>query len=204
MISLDGLDGSGKSTQCHLLAKHFRALGKSTCLCQDPGTTELGRALRQILLHYPEDLCRMSEANLFMAARAQMISEVILPAMERNETVICDRFVLATIAYQGYGSGLDIEGLREATRFAAGGLLPDLSIVLDLPVTSARARLGAHPDRLERRSLEFHQKVRDGFLEEAKRDRDRICVIDADTSTDEVFSSVVQAIANWEARRAMV
>jgi len=204
MISLDGLDGSGKSTQCLLLAEHFRALGKTTCLCQDPGSTELGRALRQILLHHPDELCRMSEATLFMAARAQMISEVILPAMERNETVVCDRFILATIAYQGYGSGLDIEGLREATRFAAGGLLPDLSIVLDLPVTTARARLGTHPDRLERRSLEFHQKVRNGFLEEAKRDGDRISVIDADTSPERVFTSVIQAISDWEARRAMV
>lgn len=204
MISLDGLDGSGKSTQCRLIAQHFKAMGKTTCLCQDPGSTALGRELRQILLHHPEELCRMTEATLFMAARAQMISEIIVPAIERNETVVCDRFVLATIAYQGYGSGLDIEGLREATRFAAGGLLPDLAIVLDLPVPSARARLGTHPDRLERRSVEFHQKVRDGFLEEAKRDRDRICVIDADTSPEEVFTSVIEAIADWEARRAMV
>lgn len=204
LISLDGLDGSGKSTQCRLLAEHFRSLGKTTCLCQDPGSTELGRALRQILLHHPTELCRMSEAAMFMAARAQMISEVILPALKRSEMVVCDRFVLATIAYQGYGSGLEIAGLREATRFATGGLLPDFSIVLDLPVSSARARLGSDPDRLERRSHEFHQRVREGFLAEAKLDLEKICVIDADTSADLVFKSVIQAIANWEVRRAMV
>lgn len=146
----------------------------------------------------------MSEASLFMAARAQMISEIIYPAMERGETVVCDRFVLATMAYQGYGSGLEIEGLREATRFAAGGLLPDLSIVLDLPVAIARARLGADPDRLERRSPEFHQRVREGFLAEAKLDPDRICVIAADSSPDDVFKTVIETISSWESCRAVV
>lgn len=119
-LSLDGLDGSGKSTQCRLLAEYLKSIGISVVSCQDPGSTEIGRDLRRIVLHHKGDLSRSCEANLFMAARAQMLTEIILPALDRGETVISDRYLLATMAYQGHGSGLDIPELRQATLFAAG------------------------------------------------------------------------------------
>lgn len=203
LISLDGLDGSGKSTQCRLLAEHFRSRGEPVVLCRDPGTTELGNQLRNILLHHTGDICPASEAGLFMAARAQMIAEVVEPALGRNETVICDRFLLATLAYQGYGSGLQVEGLRQAAYFSARSILPDLALVLDLPVEAARRRLGADTDRLERRTPEYHQRVREGFLAEANLDMGRIRVIDANRAPNEVFQSVLHAIGEWESTRAV-
>jgi len=202
-LSLDGLDGSGKSTQCRLLADYLKSIGIAVVLCQDPGSTEIGRDLRRIVLHHQGDLSRSCEANLFMAARAQMLAEIILPALERGETVISDRYLMATLAYQGHGSGLDISGLRQATLFAAGGLLPDLSIVLDISVTTARGRLGANPDRLERRPQEYHERVRQGFLHEASRDVDRIAVVSAEATTDEVHSAVLSAFKTWRARHEL-
>lgn len=202
-LSLDGLDGSGKSTQCRLLADHLESLGKTVLLCQDPGSTEVGRELRRIVLHHQGDISQSCEATLFMAARAQMLAEIIRPALGRGETVISDRYVLATMAYQGHGSGLDIPGLRQATLFAAGGLLPHLSIVLDLSVSSARGRLGANPDRLERRPPEFHEKVRQGYLLEAARDTDRIAVVSAEESTEVVHRAVLSVVKAWETRHGL-
>jgi dTMP kinase len=138
-----------------------------------------------------------------MAARAQMLTEIILPALDRGETVISDRYLLATMAYQGHGSGLDIPELRQATLFAAGGLLPDLSFVLDISVATARGRLGANPDRLESRPHEYHERVRQGFLIEASRDTDRIVVVSAEASTEAVHTAVLSAFKTWRARHEL-
>lgn len=198
LISLDGLDGSGKSTQCRLLVDHFKSVGIPVTACQDPGSTDLGRSLREILLRHPGEICVMSEAAMFMAARAQMIHEIIYPAILNGKTVVCDRFMLATMAYQGHGSGLELSGLRTAIRFAASGLKPDLAIVLDLPVEKARARLGSNPDRLERRPEDFHRRVRAGFLAEAEMDQQGIAVVNADNPENLILAEILRTIKLWE------
>jgi len=198
LISLDGLDGSGKSTQCRLLVDHFKSAGIPVTACQDPGSTDLGRSLREILLRHPGEICAMSEAAMFMAARAQMIHEIIHPAILNGKTVVCDRFMLATMAYQGHGSGLELSGLRTAIRFAASGLKPDLAIVLDLPVEKARARLGSNPDRLERRPEDFHRRVRAGFLAEAEMDQQCIAVVNADNPENLILAEILRTIKRWE------
>ena len=142
-LSLDGLDGTGKSTQCRLLADWLRAAGHAVTTCIDPGGTPLGAQLRSLVLNHRSEMDRMCEALLFMASRAQLLAEVIRPALASGQSVISDRFLLANIVYQGYAGGLDVERLWEVGRFAAGGLEPDLTIVLDLLPQQAAARRDA-------------------------------------------------------------
>lgn len=178
-ISLDGLDGTGKSTQCRLLADWLRAGGHAVTTCIDPGGTPLGAQLRSLVLHHRPDIDRMCEALLFMASRAQLLAEVIRPALASGNIVISDRFLLANVVYQGHAGGLDVEHLWEIGRFAAGGLEPDLTLVLDLPPEQA-ARRRSHPaDRIEGRDADYHARLRQGFLAETRRRPERIRVVDA-------------------------
>jgi dTMP kinase len=185
-ISLDGLDGAGKSTQCRLLAAWLRELGWGVIECHDPGGTALGAELRALLLSYSGAMAPSCEALLFMASRAQLIAEVIRPALEAGQIVVSDRFLLANVVYQGYASGLDPERLWEMGRFAAGGLVPDLTLVLDLPLEVSLARRKASADRMESRGVDYHTRVRDGFLAEARRQPDHVRVIDASASLEDV------------------
>lgn len=185
-ISLDGLDGAGKSTQCRLLAGWLRGLGWDVTECRDPGGTALGAELRALLLGYSGAMAPTCEALLFMASRAQLIAEVIRPALDAGQIVVSDRFLLANVVYQGHGSGLDPERLWEVGRFAAGDLEPDLTLVLDLPLEVSLARRKASADRMESRGADYHMRVRDGFLAEAQRRPDRVRVIDASESLDDV------------------
>jgi dTMP kinase len=185
-ISLDGLDGTGKSTQCRLLAEWLRAQGWSVTQCTDPGGTALGAELRALLLGYCGAMALPCEALLFMASRAQLVAEVIRPALNAGHAVVSDRFLLANVVYQGHAAGLDPQRLWEVGRFATGGIEPDLTLVLDLPLEESLARRKAGADRMESRSLDYHTRVREGFLAEARRQPDRICVIDARRSIDDV------------------
>jgi dTMP kinase len=178
-ISLDGLDGTGKSTQCRLLADWLRAGGHAVTTCIDPGGTPLGAQLRSLILNHRPDIDRMCEALLFMASRAQLIAEVIRPALQSGLIVICDRFLLANVVYQGHAGGLDVERLWDVGRFATGGLEPDLTLVLDLPPEDAAVRRGRPADRIEGRNALFHERIRGGFLAEARRRPERIRVVDA-------------------------
>jgi dTMP kinase len=178
-IVLDGLDGTGKSTQVRLLAERLRAAGQDVVTCVDPGGTALGGELRELLLHRRGDIAPACEALLFMASRAQLVHEVIRPALDAGRTVVSDRFLLANVVYQGHAAGLDVEQLWQAGRLSTGGLEPDRTLVLDLPVAEAEARRGRAPDRMEERGRAFQQRVRDGFLTEAARRPDRIRVIEA-------------------------
>ena len=178
-LSLDGLDGAGKSTQCRLLAAWLREQGRTVTECPDPGGTELGRAVRAWLLDHRRGMSVVSEALLFMASRAQLVEEIIRPALAAGNVVVSDRFLLANIVYQGHASGLDPARLEQIGQFATGGCLPDLTFILDLPAEAALTRLPATQDRIERRDLEYHRRVRDGFLAEARRQADRIVVVDA-------------------------
>jgi dTMP kinase len=178
-ISLDGIDGTGKSTQCRLLADWLRNRGEDVMTCADPGGTPIGSALREIVLHHRGEMTPACEAFLFMASRAQLVAEVIRPALEAGRIVICDRFLLANVVYQGHGGGLDVGWLWDIGRLATGGLEPDLTIVLDLPLEMAQSRRKRVLDRMERKAIAYQQRVREGFLSEARQRAERIRVVDA-------------------------
>jgi dTMP kinase len=195
-ISLDGLDGTGKSTQCRLLADWLRAGGHAVTTCIDPGGTPLGGQLRALVLHYRPDIDRLGEALLFMASRAQLVSEIIRPALESGQIVISDRFLLANVVYQGHAGGLDVERLWDIGRFATGGLEPDLTLVLDLPLEQAAARRGRPADRIESRDADYHARLRRGFLTEARRHPERIRIVDATPLLDTVQEAIRREIAS--------
>jgi dTMP kinase len=189
-LVLDGLDGTGKSTQCRLLAEWLRSRGREVRECVDPGGTPLGQELRGLLLHHKHHLDMRCEALLFMASRAQLVVEVIRPALQAGQIVVSDRFTLANVVYQGHAGGLDPEALWQVGRLATGGLEPDLTLVLDLPVEEALARRGRPADRMESRPLDYHQRVREGFRVEARRSPERIRVIDAQPGINEVQAAI--------------
>jgi dTMP kinase len=195
-ISLDGLDGTGKSTQCRLLADWLRAGGHSVTTCIDPGGTPLGTQLRSLVLHHRSEIDRMCEALLFMASRAQLLAEVIRPALASGDIVISDRFLLANIAYQGHAGGLDVERLWEVGRFAAGELEPDITIVLDLPPEQAAQRRGHPADRIEKRSVDYHERLRQGFLAEARRRPECIRIVDAALPVEVVQDAIRREVSS--------
>ncbi len=179
-LSIDGPDGSGKSTQIKLLAQWLAAQGRDVLTCRDPGSTPLGEAVRGILLdRHDLAIHRRSEMLLYMAARAQLVEEIIRPALAQGRAVLSDRYLLANVVYQGHAGGLDVAALWEVGRSATGGLMPDLTIVLDLPVAAAAGRMQRPLDRMELQGASFHERVRQGFLAEAARCPDRIVVLDA-------------------------
>ncbi len=194
-ISLDGLDGTGKSTQCRLLADWLRKEGHEVIECADPGGTSAGDAIREILLGQKHDLALPCEALLFMASRAQLTAEVIRPALNAGRTVVADRFLLANVVYQGHAGGLDPNQLWEIGRLATGGLLPHLTFVLDLPVATALSRRSGPADRVESRDIAYHSRVREGFLAEARRHPDIIKVVDANQPIPSVHEQIRRALA---------
>jgi dTMP kinase len=197
-FSIDGGDGVGKSTQQKLFAKWLREKGLDVVECRDPGSTKLGEAVRDILLHRHDlQIDRRSEMLLYMAARAQMVEEIIRPALEQGKTVLCDRYLLANVAYQGYGGGLDVETLWRVGEVATGGLMPDLTIVLDLPAEQAAGRLDRQLDRMEQQGAAFHARVREGFLTEARR-RPNMVVIHAGDGIETVHAALCRAVEKWK------
>lgn len=193
-ITFEGPDGSGKSTQAHFLAQNLQEEGYSVLLTREPGGTALGEAVRGILLGKDLQMSNETEALLYAAARAQHVEEKIKPALEQGKIVICDRFVDSSLAYQGYGLGLPLEELKKINSFAARGLRPNLTFLLDLEPERglARARIErGQMDRIEERALEFHSKVRHGFLDLAKQERERFCVLQiADMSKEETAAFI--------------
>ncbi|HEX3654343.1 MAG TPA: dTMP kinase [Pirellulales bacterium] len=190
----EGSDGSGKSTQMALFAQWLRGRGLEVVVCRDPGSTALGEAIRQLLLNPAgAPIGRRSEMLLYMAARAQMVDEVIAPALAAGKAVVSDRYLLANLVYQGYGRGLDLEVIRSIGAVATSGCMPDLSIVLDLSAAAAAARLQRPLDRMEQESEAFREAVRTGYLELARQNPDGICVIDASRPVEAVQHDVRQA-----------
>lgn len=186
----DGVDGSGKTTQLNRLADWLRELGREVVTCKDPGTTELGEGLREILLHKSETPIHMrSEMMMFTTARTQLVEQIIRPALESGKTVVLDRYVLSTVVYQGHAGALDPVAIRSVNEFATDGLWPDHTFVLDLDTETAMKRLGDDLDRMESRGSEYFEKVRRGFLDEAKK-QDDISVIDASQSMDEIAAAI--------------
>lgn len=201
-ISVDGGDGVGKSTQLDLLLPWLRQCGHEVAACRDPGSTPLGEAIRQIVLHRHDlSIHRRAEMLLYMAARAQLVEEVIRPALDQGRTVVSDRYLLANVVYQGYGGGLDVEELWRVGSTAVAGVMPDVVLLLDVPPEVAQLRIGRPLDRMESQGDEFRRRVREGFLAEAARKPEHILVVDASRSVDEVQASMRSQLDGWLQRR---
>ncbi len=198
-ISFDGIDGVGKSTQIERLAQSLRERGDDVLVVRDPGTTEIGLKLREILLDGNMSMHRRTEAMLFMASRCEMIETVLRPALDAGKTVISDRFLLANVVYQ---STNDTEGVPQVTpetlwqmgHLACGGLCPELTLLLDLPVDQAYERLGEKVDRMEARGRDYLDRVRQAFLQQLPATGGRGEVISAAGSIDEVAERVSRAV----------
>lgn len=179
-ISLDGPDGVGKSTQIELLRDWLVAGGREVLICRDPGATRLGEKIRHLLLHADDvAISRKSELLLYMASRAQMVDELIVPALEAGKTVLSDRYLLASVVYQGHAGGIPTADIWAVGQMATGGLMPDVTIVLDAPLETAAARMQRAHDRMERQGEAFRARLRDGYLAEAAIQPKNIIVVDA-------------------------
>lgn len=191
-FSFDGIDGVGKSTQVRLFCTWLEAEGHSVVLCRDPGSTALGEQIRNILLRNDDAtaIAARSEMLLYMAARAQLVDEVIRPALSAGKTVVSDRFLLANIVYQGHAGGLDLESIRQVGRVAVDGVTPDCTFVLDMDPAAALARLGRRLDRVESRGDAYRQRLRAGFLEEARVMGAAVHVIGADRDVELIQSEI--------------
>ena len=193
-LSFDGLDGAGKSTQCRLLAEWLRGRGLAVTTCSDPGGTEVGDVLRGLLLDKRRHMALLCEAFLFMASRAQLTAEIIRPALEAGRIVIADRFLLANVVYQGHAGGIDPEKLYSVALLATGGLEPDTTFVLDLPIDQAGSRRAGPGDRVESRDAAYHARVRAGFRAEAERRPERVLLLDATQPKDQVHARICQEV----------
>ncbi|HEX6328982.1 MAG TPA: dTMP kinase [Jiangellaceae bacterium] len=179
-IAIEGGDGSGKSTQARLLARRLRDAGREVVLTYEPGDTRIGTDVRRLVLDVAsEGLDARAEALLYAADRAEHVAATIRPALERGAVVITDRYVDSSIAYQGAGRGLGVDEIAALSAFATDGLLPDLTVVLDVPEDIRRPRITGLGDRLEREAAEFHETVRQAYLRRAAADPDRYLVVDA-------------------------
>ncbi len=201
-ITLEGPDGSGKSTQTALLARWLQASRVEAVVTREPGGTEIGEAIRGLLLQSRGvERGALTDALLFNAARAQVVAAVIRPALDAGRLVVCDRYADSSLAYQGYGGGVAIERLRRLEAVATGGLRPDLTILFDLPVEAGLARrIGGERSQWTRYETDpafdraFHERVRAGYLELAREDPDHWRVIDADRAPDEIASDVADVV----------
>lgn len=189
-ITFEGADGSGKTTQIEMIKKYLENQGQEVLLTREPGGSDLGNKIRDILLHYDGEVDSLAELLLYMADRAQHVKKVILPALQDGKTVLCDRYTDSSVSYQGYARGLDIERIMKLNNIATDGLEPDLTIVFDVETQTAIQRVGDIKDRLEQEGIEFHKKLRYGYLELAKKFPERIKVVDANLSIQEVFEQV--------------
>ena len=207
-ITLEGPEGSGKSSQAKALVATLRRAGHRVTFACDPGTTSLGTHVRRVLLHEKNALTPMAEALLFIAGRVQLVEEQIRPALKRGRIVICDRFHDSTVAYQGYGGGLNVAWLDQLDRRAINNLMPSLTILLDVPTDVGFARLHrrkasgptgrkARRDRMEQKTLAFHRRVRNGYRALARREPRRMILLDATQSK----AALQRAIAALVIRR---
>jgi dTMP kinase len=196
-ISLEGPEGAGKSTQLPLLCNWLEAQGRPVLCTRNPGGTAIGQQIRTILLDPANKaMVPMAELMLYAADRAQHVEEVVRPALGAGMVVVCDRFGDSTLAYQGFGRGLDLTLLRALNEMATGGLRPDLTLLLDVPseVGLERVARSRAIDRLEDEAIAFHHRLRDGYLKLAAEDPDRFAVIDATQPAEQVHATVLEAV----------
>ena len=188
-IAFEGGDASGKTTQAERVATKINAV-----FTREPGGTPVGESLRSILLNPITPLALRTEALLMAASRAQLVQELINPTLSKGQHVVTDRYISSSLAYQGYASGLPIDEVLYLSLFATKELTPDLTILIDLPVEESIKRRGKSPDRFEQENIDFHQRVRDGYLEMAQTNNDEWVIIDGTKSQEDVAEDVDQAI----------
>lgn len=196
-ITFEGADGCGKTTQSKLVQEYLENSGYEVIWTREPGAKGLGQNIRELLLHYDGEVAPMCEAFLFLADRAQHIEHLIKPAVNAGKIVVCDRHTDSTIAYQGCGRGEDIKQLKYLNSLATGDIKPDLTFVFDVSTEVAQKRVGDEKDRMESAGMEFHKKVRYGYLEIAKQEPDRVKVIDANNGIDKVFEDTKRVLNNF-------
>lgn len=193
-ITFEGGDGCGKTTQIKLLNEYLQSKGYKTLVTREPGAKGLGVKLREILLNYDGEVSPTCESFLFLADRAQHIDCIIKPALKEGTIVLCDRHTDSTVAYQGYGRGLDLEQIHKLNNIATGGVKPDLTIVLDVDVETSQTRVGKEKDRMESAGIEFFERVRNGFLEIAKQEPQRVKVINSADSIENIHKQIIELV----------
>lgn len=198
-ITFEGLDGSGKTTQANLLANHCKQLGFDVLVTREPGGTPLSEKIRDAILDpQTNQIASTTEALLYASSRAQHVSEVIKPALEKNMFVFCDRFMDSSIAYQGYGRCLGDE-VRLINEFAVQGVIPDLTFFIDINPVEGLARIKKYGelDRIEKETINFHERVHAGYMEIIKQDPDRFFVVDGNKSIDVLSQEIRMYFDNW-------
>jgi len=193
-ITFEGADGCGKTTQLNKVKTFLEEQGCEVVTTREPGALDIGQKIRNILLHHEGVVADKCEMFLFLADRAQHVETFIKPAVEMGKIVLCDRHVDSTIAYQGYGRGQDIKLLKDLNKIAVGSINPDLTLLFDVESEIAQERVGSEKDRMESIGIEFHKKVRNGYLELQKENPDRIKLINANNSIETVFEDVKNII----------
>ena len=193
-ISFEGIDGCGKTTQIELLKKYLDEKKYETIVTLEPGGCEIGKNLREILLFHKGYVSDIAEMFLYLADRAQHIQEIVLKNINEGRIVLCDRCIDSTVAYQGYGRRGNIEQINLLNKIATNGIEPDLTIVFDVDIETAQKRIGNTKDRMEKEGIEFHKRVREGYLELAKKYPKRIKVINSNQEIEKVFSDLKSII----------
>lgn len=205
-ITIEGIEGTGKSTQVKLLSDALRGKGYSVIQTEEPGGTAISIRIRELLLSLEsQGIQPVTELLLYNASRVQHVQEVIMPAMQRGDIVITDRFSDSTVAYQGYGRGIPLEIIEAIDRIATGGLKPDITILIDLDVRTglARNREADKIDRLEREDISFHEKVRKGFLTLAEHEKERFVKIDGSADIDTIHTRIADSISTFFTARGI-
>ena len=186
-ITFEGAEGSGKSTQIEYARQFFKEKHKSVVLLREPGGVKISERIRGLLLDVRnKEMSVECETLLYMAARAQLVKEVLKPALSKGWIVLCDRFLDSTVVYQGYGSGVDVKMIQEIGEFAVGGIKPNLTFIFDIDAKEGLGRIHRKKDRIEQRALDFHQRVRRGYLALAKQEPKRIKLISGNRTKEEI------------------
>ncbi len=197
-ITFEGSEGSGKSTQANLLLSYLKRRGIPVMLLREPGGVRISEAIRALLLDVKNsEMTKESETLLYMASRAQLVEEILKPALKKGTVVLCDRFLDSTIAYQGYGNGVDIAIIKKIGAFATQGISPDRTFLFDIDTEKGLSRTNAVKDRIELRSVQYHRRVRNGYLTLAKQNPKRFRVIKVNQGKEEIFEIVRKEIEQF-------
>jgi len=197
-FTFEGIDGCGKSTQLVRVAERLRSIGTPCVVTREPGGAVISEKIRELLISTDnKGMCSETELLLYLAARAQHVNEIIIPAIDRGETVLCDRFEQATFAYQGGGRGLNTDIIRTINNFATNALAPDMTFIIDIPVEISQERLnkiGKGKDRMESAGIDFFERVRKAYIDAADADPYRIKLLDGTVSVDELTEEILEVI----------